>query len=204
PHHKSLQDYLSKEDFEKLKEIFHDRLGVSHLKFNLVYKNFKPIMLSTTMTRLAFDDVKFYELELIEKAKANDMLTLGLETVEREVKALEKFPVKEQIEALEYSIANFDKQLKDYQVLIEAYKRGDLHKTLAYFMHPVEHNEDFRKIFIVNRNEEWVPKMIQYMHQAPTFFAIGTSHLADEEGLIHLLVEEGYTLRPIKDTHMTD
>jgi len=198
-HHESLEKYLSKEEFSNLEKIFHDRLNISHLKFNLLYKKFKPIMLSTTMTRLAIGDVHYYELDLINQANEMDMLTLGLETVEREVEALERFPLDAQVSALKHTIENFDKQISDYKTLVEAYKEGNLHKTLEYFMHPVEDNEDFRKYFIVERNKEWVPKMEGYMKQAPTFFAIGTSHLADDEGLIHLLVEQGYTLEPIKD-----
>jgi len=198
-HHKSLDDYLSEEEFAELKEIFDEQLNVSGLKFNLVYKKFKPIMLSTTMTRLALDDVHYYELDLINKAQENDMLLVGLETVEREVEALEKFELDDQISALRHTISNFDQQLSDYKTLVEAYKKGNLHKTLEYFMHPVENNQEFRKFFIVERNKEWIPKMVNYMNEASTFFAIGTSHLADEEGIIHLLVEEGYTVKPIKN-----
>jgi len=198
-HHESLDDYLNEEEFAELKEIFDERLGVGGLKFNLVYKNFKPIMLSTTMTRLAVGDVHYYELDLINKAQENDMLIMGLETVEREVEALEKFTLEDQVSALKHTIDNFDEQLEDYNILVEAYKEGNLHKTLEYFMHPVENNQQFKKFFIVERNKEWVPKMVNYMNEAPTFFALGTSHLADEDGIIHLLVEEGYNIKPIKN-----
>lgn len=197
PHHESIEKYLTESEYDKLHDIFHDRLGVNNLKFNIVYKKFKPIMLSTTMTRLAVGDVRYYELELIGRANEKGMLTIGLETVEREVEALEKFPIADQVTALKHTLENFDQQITDYNILVDAYKEGDLHKTLEYFMHPVEGNTEFRDIFIVERNKEWVPKMIGYMQQAPTFFAIGTSHLADDEGLIHMLVEEGYTLKPI-------
>ena len=197
PHHESIDEYLSEEEYDKLHDIFHDRLGVANMKFNLVYKKFKPIMLSTTMTRLAVGEVHFYELDLIAKASENNMLTLGLETVEREVEALEKFPLDEQVQALKHSLENFDQQLEDYHTLVDAYTAGNLHKTLEYFMHPVEENESFRKHFIVDRNKEWILKMKSYMEQAPTFFALGTSHLPEDSGILHLLVEEGYNLEPI-------
>lgn len=197
PHHETIEKYLSASEYKVLHDIFHDRLGVSNMKFNLVYKKFKPIMLSTTMTRLAVGDIHFYELDLIAKAHEYDMLTLGLETVEREVEALEKFPMEDQVKALRHSLENFDLQLENYHTLVEAYLAGDLHKTLAYFMHPVEQNESFRKHFIIERNKEWIPKMKSYMQQAPTFFALGTSHLPEDSGVLHLLVEEGYTVTPI-------
>lgn len=196
--HKSIQDFLSPEDYNKLKNTFTDDFGVSNTKFNLVYKHFKPVMLSTTMTRLALEEnVKYYELELIKLAKEKNMLMLGLETVEREVQALEKFPLEEQVKALSHTLNNLEKQVDDYQALIKAYKEGNLHQTLEYTMHPVENNEKFKEYFIIERNKEWIPKMTRYMTEAPTFFAIGASHLADEEGILHLLTEAGYTVEPV-------
>ncbi|ELR73893.1 hypothetical protein C900_00057 [Fulvivirga imtechensis AK7] len=197
--HKSIEDFLSKEEYNKLKDLFTNKFGVSSMKFNLVYKHFKPVMLSTTITRLALGkEVKYYELHLIEKAVEKDMLTLGLETVEREVEALEKFPIEDQVNALKHTLENLDAQLADYKTLIEAYKQGDLHTTLEYTMHPVEENARFKQHFIVERNREWIPKMTSYMKESPTFFAIGASHLADEEGILHLLSQEGYTVEPVK------
>lgn len=197
--HKSIADFLSKEEYDKLKDLFVNKFGVSNMKFNLVYKHFKPVMLSTTITRLALgEDVKYYELHLIEKAREKGLLTLGLETVEREVEALEKFPIEDQVNALKHTLNNLDGQLKDYRTLIEAYKKGDLHETLEYTMHPVEKNATFKQHFIVERNKEWIPKMTSYMKESPTFFAIGASHLADEDGILHLLSQEGYTVEPVK------
>lgn len=198
-HGKTLEDYLGDEDFKKLEKLFTERLGVSKMKFDLVYKKFKPIMLSTTITRLALNKpLKYYEPELVMKAESKGMLTLGLETVEREVEALETFEIEDQVHAMRHTLDNLDSQLEDYNMIVEAYISGNLHKTLEYTLHPVENNERFRENFIVKRNKEWVPKMIEYMHQAPTFFAIGASHVADEEGVVHLLELSGYEVTPVK------
>jgi hypothetical protein len=199
-HGKSLQDYLSEDDFGKLEEVFTGRLEVSKMKFDLVYKKFKPVMLSTTITRLALNKpLKYYEPELVQKAEAKGMLTLGLETIEREVEALETFTMEDQILALRHTLDNLDEQIEDYNAVVEAYAEGDLHKALEYTLHPVENNENFKRNFIFKRNKEWIPKMIEYMHRAPTFFAIGASHLADEEGIINLLQSSGYEVTPIKE-----
>ncbi|MEM6522459.1 MAG: TraB/GumN family protein [Bacteroidota bacterium] len=198
-HHESLKDYLSKEDFRALEDLFKERLGIGRLKFEMVYSKFKPVMLSTTMTRLALqENVKFYELDLINMANENGIITMGLETVEREVEALEKFAIEDQINSLKHTINNFDQQIADYKEVVKAYSEGDLHKTLEYTLHPVEDNRMFKTYFIEKRNEEWIPKMVGYMKQAPTFFAIGASHLADEKGLLSLLEKQGYTLKPLK------
>ena len=198
-HHESLKDYLSKEDFIKLEDLFKERFDIGKLKFEMVYSKFKPVMLSTTMTRLALEgNIKYYEFDLINLANENGLITLGLETVEREVQALEKFPIEDQINSLKHTIENFDQQISDYKEVVKSYTQGDLHTTLEYTLHPVENNRMFKKHFIEQRNEEWLPKMIGYMQQAPTFFAIGASHLADEKGLLSLLEKQGYLLKPVE------
>lgn len=198
-HGKTLKDVMSEKDYVNLEELFIGKLGVTKLKFDLVYKKFKPIMLSTTITRLAMEgNIKYYEPELMIKAHESGMISMGLETVEREVMALESFSLEDQVTALNHTVNNIDKQLEDYNAVVNAFILGDLHKTLEYTLHPVENNEDFRQSFIVERNREWIPKIIEYMHMSPTFFAIGASHMADENGVLHLLEEAGYTIKPIK------
>jgi len=197
PHHQSVKDILPEDQFVTLKKIFSDRLGVSNLKFDMVYSQFKPVVLSTTMTRLSLGkSVRYYELELTKFANKNGLLTLGLETASREISAIEAYDQESQIEALTHTIANFDKQIADYNALIDAYKLGDLHKTLEYALHPSEGNEEFRAIFFDKRNAEWIPHMEKIMKQAGAFFAIGAAHLADENGIVNLLRKKGYTVKP--------
>lgn len=198
PHHQSVKDLLPSEQYNNLKKIFSNRLKVSNLKFDMVYSQFKPVVLSTTMTRLSLGKaVKYYEIELAAMARKNGLLTLGLETASREISALEAYSQDNQIKALSHTIDNFDKQLEDYNELIKAYKVGDLHKTLEYTLHPSENDEDFRVSFFDKRNAEWVPHMEKYMKESTSFFAIGTAHLADENGLINLLRKQGYTVKPL-------
>ena len=201
-HHESLSDYLSEEEMERLKRIFHDELNVSELKFNLVYKKFKPIMLSTTMPRLAIaEHIKYYELELIRMANEQDKAIVALESVESEVDALEKIKLKDQLSALKETIDNFEKQLDDYKKLVSVYKQGDLHETLEYSMHPAEIHDDYEKYFVFARNYNWIPRMENYMKEGSTFFAVGASHLSEEEGLLNLLQNKGFTIKPVEAIH---
>lgn len=197
PHHQSIKDLLPEKEYDRLKNLFTKFLNVSTLKFDMVYSQFKPVVLSTTMTRLSLGkNVRYYEIELANMAKKDGLLTIGLETASREIAAIESFDEKSQIKALSHTIENFDQQLADYSALIEAYKVGDLHKTLEYTLHPSENDESFRKTFFDKRNAEWIPNIEKYMKQSTSFFALGAAHLADEKGVINLLRERGYTVKP--------
>ena len=197
--HQGLDDFLSKEDYEKLAGIFENKLSINDYKFNVVYKKFKPIMLSTTMTRLSLgDNVKYYELELINKANTLGLSTEALEHVENEVEALNMIKLDDQLTSLKHTIENFDKQLADYKELVQYFKKGDLHNTLEYTMHPIENHSDYEKHFVYGRNQQWIPKIESLVKEKPTFFAIGASHLSEEKGIINLLIQKGYTLTPVK------
>jgi len=197
PHHESIEDLLTAEQYGNLRKIFINQLNVSKTKFELVYSQFKPVVLSTTMTRLSLgDDVKYYELELVKMAKKQGLLTLGLETASREIEAIETFSKENQTKALIHTIANFNKQKMDYKELIASYKLGNLHNTLEYTLHPSENDMSFRSHFYDQRNAEWVPQIEKYMKQSPSFFAVGVAHLADDKGLIQLLRAKGYTVSP--------
>lgn len=198
-HHQSIDEFIGDEYYAKLKSIFSNRLDVPEFKFNMVYKKFKPVMLSTTMTRLALgDNIKFYELELTSRANSMGLLTVSLENIEKEIAMLEKMSFEAQTNALKHTLDNFDKQIEDYKKLVDFYKDGNLHKSLEYTMHPIENNENFLKYFVNERNSTWIPKIESYSKQAPTFYLLGVSHLADEHGVIAQLRSKGYTVKAVQ------
>jgi uncharacterized protein len=197
--HQSIEDHLTDDEFEILKKIFNDQLSISENKFNLMYKKFKPVMLSTTMTRLSLgENISYYENELLSLANEKGMQVVELETIEKEIEAFEKLPLDVQVIALKHTLKNFETQLADYNALVESYKVGNLHKTFDYTLHPIENNKDFEQHFIFDRNKEWVVKMDDYMKEASTFFAIGASHLSESQGILELLAAKGYTIKPVK------
>lgn len=200
PHHESIKDHLSKDDFLRLEKLFDERLGISKLKFEAVYSQFKPVLLSVTITRLSLGkNVKYIEMELMHIANKADLVIMGLETAEREIAAMETFAIKDQVHALLHTMDNYDEQIAEYHAMIEAYLAGDLHKTLEFTLHPSEENDTFRKSFFDERNAEFVPHMENLMKKGKSFFAIGAGHLADEKGVLNLLREKGYTVKPVDD-----
>lgn len=200
PHHKSIKDYLSAEDFLRLEKLFDEKLGIKKLKFETVYSQFKPVLLSVTITRLSLGkQVKYMEMELMKRAEKENMIITGLETAEREIAAMEEFDIKAQVHALLHTMDNYEEQIAEYHGMIDAYLAGDLHKTLEFTLHPSEENEAFKKSFFYERNKEFIPHMENLMKKGKTFFAIGAGHLADNHGILYLLKVKGYTVNPVKN-----
>ncbi|MEM7549643.1 MAG: TraB/GumN family protein [Bacteroidota bacterium] len=195
----SLEVLLGKDNYEKLEKLFRERLGVSKLKFGLVYSRLKPVILLSSITQLQLGkDIKYFENELLDLAKKSDLEYLGLETIEREIEALEKYPMDAQVKALIAAVNNFEGHIEDYNGLIKAYKNQDLAQVLFKTLEPENQNSVFKKAFYDERNEEWIPVMKRKMELAPTFFAVGAAHLEGARGLVSLLKSEGYKLTPIE------
>jgi uncharacterized protein YbaP (TraB family) len=52
--------------------------------------------------------------------------------------------------------------------------------------------------FLEDRNLDWIPKFTNMMKDKVVFIAVGAAHLAGPEGVIELLIKEGFQLTPIK------
>jgi uncharacterized protein YbaP (TraB family) len=202
PAGKSLATELSPEEYKRVTDFFMAEFKIPKSKFDKKLSKLTPLALSISMTRMSLgENVKYYDIELLELAKENKMETYSLEPIARESQAIQTFPMKEQEAALLHSVSNFEKQKSEYHKLEVAYLRGDLDKVFEYSLHPTENNPVFIEEFYSKRNEEWFPKIEKMMSSKPSFIAVGVSHLEGPKGLLNLLKDKGYTLTPIQVSH---
>ena len=198
PDNGSIEDLLTPEEYQLVKSFFITSLGISEMKFNLTYRHLKPVVLNVAMTRLHLrDQVKYYDQEVRKLAKKYKLESLGLETIEREIDALDHYPLDKQAEALVHNVQNFETHYDDFEALVDYYKEGNLDQILGVALRPMEGNPEFKRNFFDKRSSEWVPTMEMKMDIAPTFFALGVAHFGGSNGLIQKLKDRGYTLTPI-------
>jgi uncharacterized protein YbaP (TraB family) len=199
PQGKSLATELAPADYEKVQKFFEKEFKIPKAKFDKDYARLIPLALSINMTRMALgENVKYYDIELLKIAKKNKLETYSLEPIERESTAIQAFPMADQEAALIHSVSNFEKQKTEYKNLEDAYVRGDLDKVFEYSLHPTENNPIFIEEFYNKRNLEWLPKIEKMMKAKPSFVAVGVSHLEGEKGLLNLLKQQGFTIKPIQ------
>lgn len=188
----------SPEVYAQTQAFFASEFKIPKGAFDARYAKLKPLAISMTMIRLSLGEgVKFYDMELLKMAKANKLKTYSLETIEREAQALNAYPLADQLTALSHSVKNFAALKDEFQKLMADYPKGALEEIFQYTLHPIENNPVFVHEFYTKRNAEWMPKINRMMAQAPSFIAVGVSHLEGEAGLLALLKKEGYTLEPV-------
>ena len=122
--------------------------------------------------------------------------TIGeLETADYQMELLYGSSLEEQADALLEMIDHGDsKEL--IELLTEAYKSQNLDTLWRIFQ---EQMTDYEYDAIVKvRNLNWEKQMKELLPKQTTMFVVGAGHLPGEFGMINLLREAGYKVKPVK------
>lgn len=193
-----LRDLLSSEDYALVKGHF-DNLGLPMMLIDRI----KPMILSV----LASEDLSSggmrsgstmsYELELTDMARQARKPIDGLETVDFQMSMFDSIPYQAQARMLVDAIRGAGNEGGDFDQLVELYKNQDLQGMEAAIKSDTVGIGEYDQLLLVQRNRNWIPIMAKMMATQPSFFAVGAAHLAGQQGVINLLRQEGYTLKPL-------
>ena len=194
---KTLKNFVSEEDFAAIDSLFTKKVGMS-VK---MLQSMKPSLLSAMFLPSLLDcPMQSIEGELIKVAKEQKEDIKGLETVASQMEIFDLIPYEDQVEELLKSVK--DNLLRDKENLVkmlEIYDSENITKMLTHMEDDKENNlGKYMDIMLDKRNKNWIPVIIAYAKEQPTFFGVGAGHLAGENGVIQLLRKEGYTLKPIQ------
>lgn len=89
-----------------------------------------------------------------------------------------------------YLKQDLDAALKERNLMIE---KGEEQLADESFSLKKFAEDDLR----VGRNKKWIPVIKENVQKSSCLIAVGALHLPGEEGLVQLLREEGYTLKPM-------
>lgn len=150
------------------------------------------IMSLISMKTFSCEDLKFYEMNFIEMAKAREIETTGLETIKSQLKSVENaYSDEEMIASLsEYNTNETSK-------LVANYKSENLEELYKAITDEKYMNTKAKKYMLDNRNEDWVKQLPELMKKESLFVAVGAGHLGGKLGLINLLKKAGYKVKPV-------
>lgn len=132
-----------------------------------------------------------------EHAKANKKELISLETVEQQIDVLfNNFSVQRQSELLDELFSENESIEQQLNMVYNSYLAQEINGmvTLAY----ESYNSSEVEQLLDNRNKAWIPVLKNEMKAHPTFIAVGALHLAGKNGILQLLVDEGYIVEEIK------
>jgi uncharacterized protein YbaP (TraB family) len=192
----SLENLLSTDEYKIVDEYFTNTLGIP---LNAVNK-MKPFFLAELPVLLQLPKTKSYEEEFKAMAIEQHKEILGISTIEKEYEIIDMIDLNIQSKILvksvdPYKIKEDNSRRKKVMLLYKKQNINEILNTMKSAM--AEYNIVYKALFPL-RHEVWIPSMRNLMEQYSCFFAVGVGHLAGEEGLINILMENGYTVNPLK------
>jgi len=200
----SMAKLISKKSNNKMDSLFKVNLGYSAKLFD----RFKPIyhylVLSVgnlnskdgKISTVPFLDQALYQYELKRKKRI-----VGLETAEGQIKLLADIPLQNQVMLLNNALNQTNSASEDMEDLAYQYINADfpsLEASIVKQKADTLFNIDFEENMVNKRNLTMLNSIMEFDKQASTFSAVGVAHLVGEKGLISLLRQRGYNVRPIK------
>jgi uncharacterized protein YbaP (TraB family) len=193
----TLQDLLTEEEYARLEVEFKAVTGVDVSIMN----DFKPFFLSAQMTLISLPkdmpealDMHFLKMAREDKSKK----VFGLEEFMDEVNAIDQISLKDQAKMMMDGLDSTGIMSKEKLAeMLEAYLVADL-ETLNEATKDSMLPPEFEEALLVKRNYKMADKVEEYAKAQSTFNAMGAAHLTGEVGIVTLLREKGYEVKPIK------
>jgi uncharacterized protein YbaP (TraB family) len=193
---KKISELLTKEEYERVEKYFNE----NGLPLKMMDR-FKPIVVSTLIGEqmMKCDKKNGMEEQIIAENKKYDKEIRGLESVQFQASIFDSIPYDKQAKDLVNYIDSIDSYRKVTLEMIDVYKKQDL-KRMDSLVHKSDPGmEQYMDILLYNRNRQWVQAMPGIMEKKTILFAVGAGHLPGNQGVIHLLKKEGYTVTPMKN-----
>ncbi|GAA5220979.1 TraB/GumN family protein [Membranihabitans marinus] len=196
----SISDILSSEDYRTVSDFF-NKMGLPLILFERLKPFFLYILTMADFNNMDSGNMKSYELELLDKSKKSNIPVVGLETIDYQISIFDSIPYKTQADMLVNAIKDkieLDGEVdEDLNTLFQAYHRQDLNAIYEISSSTDSTMMEYNELLIDNRNRDWISKIKSLIADQPTFIAVGAGHLAGPAGVIQLMRNEGYILKPV-------
>ena len=193
----SFNDIFSERELDTIHQWASEYLLMNVKQFDENFKQAKPFLVLQFILQNSLPEyTKSQELELENKAKLKDIELLGLETIDQQLKLFDDLTSFEQKNMILDALRNQDKAKNEFNELQKLYLLQNLDSLYSFIQK--DNSLPNSRVFLEERNIRWISLMKNMISKQKVFFAVGAAHLAGPEGLIELLIKEGYELNAIK------
>ena len=195
----SLSDYFNTEQMDSIYRWAEQSMLMNKEQFDTNFNKAKPFLLMQFLLQSSLpENSKSYEKEFKNLAIKNKIATTGLESVTEQLNLFTSFNKKEQTEMVMSSLREEAEAKNSFEQMQQIYLTQNLDNLYTFMKKESDSPIANSRVFLENRNQNWIPQMEKMMENKSVFFAVGAAHLAGPEGVIELLIKKGYTLTPIK------
>jgi uncharacterized protein len=200
PGNQGLRDVLTPTQYRKVQKFFEGKRGIPLWTLAKIRPFYLAGMIDTrkqTCTNTSRESI------LMQAAKKRNLEIYGLETPEDLIDVQNSIPMSDEIAILMEAIEATPGQLNEVEMrLRRLYNDQDVDGMYQMIAGDPTKTTSERKLWealLDRRNRQWLPNIQQAMAAKPTFFGVGAGHLGGDQGVISLLRQAGYTVRPIME-----
>lgn len=162
-------------------------------------RSFKPWAVMTLLSMPAAETGQFLDLELYQRALANGIPVLGLETMTEQLAVFEGLDQSDQVALLRETLASLSELPTLFEALIDAYVRRDLAALMELgddYLGGADQElaTRFHDALIAVRNARMARRMQPMIDHGGHFIAVGALHLPGAGGVLDRLASAGYDI----------
>ena len=86
---------------------------------------------------------------------------------------------------------------QELQQMMTLYKAQDVEQLHTLTSKSLFGFQKYEDLLVDSRNQRWIAGIGRYAAAKPTFFAVGAAHLGGPKGVLALLRQQGYQVRPV-------
>ncbi len=194
----SFFDYFDAAQTDSVLVWAQEKMSMNEQTFRMAFSKMKPFAVSQVATQMELmGKTESYDMNIMQIAKEETIETKGLETIEFQMSMFDSLSKEQQAEMVMMAVRDTtDGQLfKEMQAVYLDQNLDSLY-TMIHSEGGVFAEEEAN--LLDNRNLNWVPQIEEMISEKSTFIAVGAGHLGGPKGVIRLLEEKGYTLKPVK------
>lgn len=181
------------DEYEAVSRFMQDSLALNLQLFATI----KPLFIQTlALPKIIGEPVETYDFYFAKLAQEEEKEIVGLETIDDQIRVFNRIPLKEQAKMLVELANDYSVQKALFHKMIDLYKAQDIWGLHQCMLQQPEYDK-YEELLINQRNRNWIPVIKKLIQPEIVFIAVGAGHLPGEQGVIRLLEQEGYLLKPL-------
>ena len=146
--------------------------------------------------------------EIYHYAQSRNKGVGGIETIEEQISAMDKFSLNEQIMGLESTLDYLEQNNDFMEEMKHLYMQGDERKMMAFIegtMFKIEKykkfEEKFMQVLLYDRNVRMAQRIEALLKEDPAkryLFAFGVMHFLGQKSVMEYLERKGYSVNRVK------
>lgn len=195
----SFFDFFNEEQTDSILVWAKEKMGMNEESFRATMSKMKPFVVVQMATQMQFiGKTESYEMTLDKLAKDKGLKVYGLETVAEQMSFFDNLTPQQQTKMVMDGLEDGDEAIELTRKIQVLYKGQHVDSLFMMIQEEGGVLSDEQNTFLDQRNEKWIPQIIDLAFKQKVFIAVGAGHLGGPNGVIRLLQKQGYTITPVE------